>query len=308
MPLNIFGFQALWSPYLFVFTLLVFAIYLLVTIKWRDRFEDSQPLSKKELSAFLIGLVLFYTVKGSPIDLIGHILFSVHMVQMALLLMLIPPLLIVGIPTWVWKKLLTFSIISKVFRFFTKPLLALIVFSGLFSIYHIPIMLDTIKLNDWYHSLFTIILFMSAIFLFWPIMNKLNEDHQVHGLKKIGYIVGSAILITPACALIIFSSEPLYATYSNGDAWLKAMELCVPTDTMSTLVSSGLSGPELFTNMPAVEDQQLGGVIMKIIQEIIYGVLLAIIFFQWYKNEQDNAEEITQQALADRQISLNSNQ
>jgi putative membrane protein len=78
----------------------------------------------------------------------------------------------------------------------------------------------------------------------------------------------------------------------------KAMELCVPTATLSSL---SLSGPELFINMPPIEDQQLGGVIMKIIQEIIYGVLLAMIFFQWYKSEQENADEITKQALADRQ-------
>lgn len=304
MPLNIFGFVALWSPYLFVFTLLVFAIYLLVTIKWQDRFEGSTPLTKKELSAFSIGLFLFYVVKGSPIDLIGHILFSMHMVQMALLLMLIPPLLIVGIPTWVWKKVVNHRVIQPFFKFFTTPLLALIGFSGLFSIYHIPIMLDTIKLNEWYHSLFTLVLFMSAIFLWWPIVNKLGDEHQVSGLKKIGYIIGSAILITPACALIIFAPEPMYATYSDGDVWLKAMELCVPSDTLSSL---NLSGPELFTNMPVLEDQQLGGVIMKIIQEIIYGVLLSMIFFQWYRSERDNADEITKQALADRQGYLNSN-
>lgn len=304
MPLNIFGFVALWSPYLFVFTLLVFAIYLLVTIKWQDRFEDSQPLTKKELSAFSIGLFLFYIVKGSPIDLIGHILFSMHMVQMALLLMLIPPLLIVGIPTWVWQKVVNHRVVQPIFNFFTSPLLALIVFSGLFSIYHIPIMLDTIKLNEWYHSLFTLVLFLSAIFLWWPIMNKLGDEHQVSGLKKIGYIIGSAILITPACALIIFAPEPMYATYSDGDVWLKAMELCVPSDTLSSLT---LSGPELFTNMPVLEDQQLGGVVMKIIQEIIYGVLLAMIFFKWYKSEQENADEITEKALADRQGYLNSN-
>jgi putative membrane protein len=90
----------------------------------------------------------------------------------------------------------------------------------------------------------------------------------------------------------------MYDTYSNGDAWLKAMELCVPSSTLSGLT---LSGPELFSNMPIMEDQQLGGIIMKIIQEIIYGVILAIVFFQWYRSEQENADEITQQALLDRQ-------
>jgi len=243
-------------------------------------------------------MVLLYIVKGSPADLLGHILFSVHMAQMALLLMLVPPLLIAGIPVWIWKPIVENRFVQPSFRFFTKPLLALIVFSGLFSIYHIPLIFDVIKQNEFYHSLFTLILFISSMFLWWPIMNKLQGEHQVHGLSKIGYIIGSAILITPACALIIFADEPMYATYTNGDAWLKAMELCVPASTLSGLT---LSGPELFTNMPPVDDQQLGGVIMKIIQEIIYGVLLAMVFFQWYKSEQENAEEITNNALLERQ-------
>lgn len=298
MPLNIFGFEALWSPVFIISTLVVIAIYFFITIKKRHLFEGNQPLSKKEASAFVIGMVLLYIVKGSPADLLGHILFSVHMAQMALLLMLVPPLLIAGIPVWIWKPIVENKFVQPSFRFFTKPLLALIVFSGLFSIYHIPLIFDVIKQNEFYHSLFTLILFISSMFLWWPIMNKLQGEHQVHGLSKIGYIIGSAILITPACALIIFADEPMYATYTNGDAWLKAMELCVPASTLSGLT---LSGPELFTNMPPVDDQQLGGVIMKIIQEIIYGVLLAMVFFQWYKSEQDNAEEITNNALLERQ-------
>lgn len=298
MPLNIFGFEALWSPVYIISTIAVIAIYFFITIKKRHLFKGNQPLSKKEASAFVIGMILLYIVKGSPADLLGHILFSVHMAQMALLLMLVPPLLIAGIPVWIWKPLVENRFVQPSFRFFTKPLLALIVFSGLFSIYHIPLIFDIIKQNELYHSLFTLILFISSMFLWWPIMNKLQGEHQVHGLSKIGYIIGSAILITPACALIIFADEPMYATYTDGDAWLKAMALCVPASTLSGLT---LSGPELFTNMAPVDDQQLGGVIMKIIQEIIYGVLLAMVFFQWYKSEQENADEITTSALLEHQ-------
>ena len=298
MPLNIFGFEALWSPVFIISTVAIIAIYFFITIKKRHLFKGNQPLSKKEASAFVIGMILLYIVKGSPADLLGHILFSVHMAQMALLLMLVPPLLIAGIPVWIWKPIVENRFVQPSFRFFTKPLLALIVFSGLFSIYHIPLIFDIIKQNEIYHSLFTLILFISSIFLWWPIMNKLQGEHQVHGLSKIGYIIGSAILITPACALIIFADEPMYATYTDGDAWLKAMALCVPASTLSGLT---LSGPELFTNMAPVDDQQLGGVIMKIIQEIIYGVLLAMVFFQWYKSEEENADEITNNALLEHQ-------
>ncbi|MET0787021.1 MAG: cytochrome c oxidase assembly protein, partial [Paenisporosarcina sp.] len=173
MPLNIFGFQALWSPYLLVFTILIICVYFLVTTKWRNRFEDSQPLKKIEASAFVSALILFYVVKGSPVDLLGHILFSVHMVQMALLLMLIPALIIAGIPLWMWRRFLSVKIIHSMFHFFTKPILALLIFSALFSVYHLPVVLDTIKLYEWLHSLVTFILFLSAVFLWWPIVNKL---------------------------------------------------------------------------------------------------------------------------------------
>lgn len=298
MPLSIFGFQALWSPFFIFATIVVIGLYFFITSKKQHWFEDTTPVTKKEMIAFVSAMLLLYAVKGSPADLMGHIMFSVHMAQMALLLMLVPPLLIVGIPTWIWHKIVSMRYIQPAFRFLTKPLLALIVFSGMFSIYHIPLVFDTIKQNEIYHTIFTVILFMTAMLLWWPIMNKLKGEHQVHGLSKIGYIIGSAILITPACALIIFASHPMYATYSNGDAWLKAMELCVPSSTLSGLT---LSGPELFSNMPIMEDQQLGGIVMKIIQEIIYGVILALVFFQWYRSEQDNAEEITQKALLDRQ-------
>ncbi|MBE3102877.1 MAG: cytochrome c oxidase assembly factor CtaG [Bacilli bacterium] len=301
MSLSIFGFQALWNPLSIFFSFYIIAVYFFITIKNRHVFDGSEALSKKEASTFIIAIILLYIVKGSPVELLGHILFSVHMAQMALLLMLIPPLLITGIPTWVWRKVIENRFIQPTFKFFTKPLLALIVFSGLFSFYHIPIIFDFVKQNPGYHSLFMFVLFMSAIFLWWPIVNKLEGEQQVHGLKKIGYIIGSAILITPACGLIIFADQPLFATYTSGDAWLKVMELCIPASIFSDLT---LSGPELFSNMTAVEDQQLGGVVMKIIQELIYGVILAMVFFQWFQSEQDNAEEITNKALLDRQAEL----
>ncbi len=101
-------------------------------------------------------------------------------------------------------------------------------------------------------------------------------------LKKVGYIFADGILLTPACALIIFADSPMYLTYSDPKAWAEALQLCVPPSTLATL---NLSGPEMFNSMPLIHDQQLGGVIMKIIQEIVYGVVLAQVFFSWYQKD-----------------------
>jgi len=266
-------------------------------MKWRNQFTGSTPVTKKQVSSFLSGMVLLYIIKGSPVDLLGHILFSIHMTQMAVLLLVIAPLLIMGIPNWVWRKAFEIKVIDVVFRFFTKPLLGLILFTLAFSMYHLPMILDNIKMSATLHSGFTITIFLTAIFLWWPVVNTLEEHPKLHGLKKIGYVILSAILITPACSLIIFADVPVYETYKSGEAWLKAMALCVPAGTLAGL---SISGPELFTNMPPLYDQQLGGILMKVAQELVYVFVIGKIFISWSRHEKANAEEITQQDLLER--------
>jgi putative membrane protein len=296
MPIRIFGFQALWSPYLMGVLLFITAVYFIVTIAWRKDFKESEPLKFREAFSFVLAICIVYAIKGSPIDLMGHIMFTWHMVQMAVLLLLVPVLLINGIPWWVWKSIFQVKIIHKVVYFFTQPLLALLLFVTLFSFYHLPFIFDKIKLDETMHGLFTFVLFVSAFFMYWPMVNKIEGQRQMKSLYKIVYILGNAMLITPACGLIIFADVALYSTYSSGEAWLKAMELCVPAATLSGL---SLSGPELFTSMSTVADQQVGGVLMKIIQEIIFGVILFQVFREWWEKEKKDPEEITKQALQD---------
>ncbi|MCZ2258903.1 cytochrome c oxidase assembly factor CtaG [Sporosarcina sp. G11-34] len=301
MPLSIFGFRALWSPWFFLIVLGLVLLYFLLTVVWRDRFEGSVPVTKNQIILFLSGMILLYIIKGSPVDLLGHILFSVHMVQMAILLLVVAPFLIMGIPNWMWKKVFDIKALNMIIGLFTKPVISLLVFSVMFSLYHYPMILDAVKLSIVLHFVFTVTLFLAALCLWWPIVNTLEGQPQLHGLKKIGYIILSAILITPACTLIIFADVPVYDTYTSGEAWLKAMALCVPASTLSGLAGLGISGPELFTNMPPVYDQQLGGILMKTIQEIIYVVVLGKIFMTWFRHEQENADEITKNDLLKRQ-------
>lgn len=296
MPLSIFGFQALWSPYLIGIILFLIALYFIITVFWRKDFKESEPLKVSEATYFILSMITLYVIKGSPIDLMGHIMFAWHMVQMAVLLLLVPVLLIKGIPWWVWKALFNIPIVHKIVYFLTQPVLSLILFTALFSFYHIPSIFDWIKLDETTHGLFTFILFISAMLMYWPMLNNIEGQRQMKNLYKMVYILGNAVLITPACALIIFANTPLYETYSNPDIWLKAMELCVPASTLSGLT---LSGPELFTSMSTVADQQVGGVLMKIIQEIIFGVILFRVFRDWWNSEKKDPDEITRQALKD---------
>lgn len=289
MSIDIFGFQALWSPYFFVALVLITIAYFFLVIKFRTKFAGSEPLTTRQIVLFVTFMVLWYAIKGTPIDVIGHIMFSVHMTQMGILYLVMPPLLILSIPNWLWRALFSVTFINKVFKAFTKPLIALVSFNVLFSFYHIPLIFDFIKMDMWLHAIYTVILFLSAIFMWFPLVNQLPEKESLSGLHKIGYIFASGVLLTPACALIVFSKEPLYATYADPSAWAEAMKLCLPASSLSGLQ---LSGPEMFSGLPLTDDQQLGGVIMKIIQEIVYGIVLGYTFFAWFRKENGGIDKI----------------
>lgn len=285
MPLSIFGFEAMWSPYFFVSLVAVTIVYFWLVNR------SKQPTTTKQKTLFVTAIVLLYICKGSPVDLLGHLMFSAHMTQMAVLYLIVPPLLIKGIPSWMFEAVFRIRMIRSIVAFTTKPLIALFLFNGTFSLYHVPLIFDVVKTNMWLHALMTTTIFIAAMMMWWPLVNDVHGFPRLSGVKKVGYIFADGVLLTPACALIIFADTPLYATYYDPAAWMNALALCVP---QSTLASLELSGPEMFSSMSLLHDQQLGGVLMKVIQEIVYGVMLFYIFIEWYRKERDEENIVAQ--------------
>src|SRR3954464_1923517 len=129
MSLGIFGFRALWSPYFFIGIVLVTVAFFVLTIKYRHLFNGSKTLTKLQGSLFVIAMFLLYLIKGGPVDLMGHLMFYAHMIQMAFLLFIIPPMLILAIPEWVWSRVWSKPVVKNILSFFTRPIMALLLFN-----------------------------------------------------------------------------------------------------------------------------------------------------------------------------------
>ncbi|GGJ86935.1 cytochrome c oxidase assembly factor CtaG [Lentibacillus kapialis] len=286
LNLQIFGFRALWSPYYLIFVLGLALTYYLITGPYRHKFGGSgkERPSGKQQFFFYGGLMLLYAVKGAPVDLLSHIMLTAHMIQMALYYIVFPIFIIKGIPTWLWEKAVNRRVVKPVLKFFSIPLISLLLFNTLFSLYHLPVIFDFAKTSQVAHSSISVIILIAAFIVWWPILSPLKEFDRMQPLTKIFYIFANGVLITPACVLIIFADSPVYAAYTQEGAWLQALSLCVPSGVLQGL-SSAISGPEMFSPMTTLEDQQLGGIIMKIMQEITYGIMLARVFFSWFTTE-----------------------
>lgn len=284
LEIQIFGFRALWSPYFLLFLISIALIYFILTGPKRHIFGDvSKPTLREQLS-FYFAIILIYVVKGSPVDLMSHIMMTAHMIQMSILYFVVPIFIIRGLPNWLWEKVIELPVVKPIFRLFTHPIIALILFNSLFAFYHIPAIFDFSKDTKLIHASIITFLFILVIFMWWPIVTPLKAHNKMNPLLKMGYLLASMFIVSIACALMIFASKPLYVTYTSEGAWMQALSLCVPADVLSG-ISGSLSGPELFSPLTTQQDQQLGGIVMMFLQQIFYGIVIARIFFSWFSKK-----------------------
>lgn len=284
MGLEYFSFADLWSPVMMVIALLIIILYSLVTGPWRERFDHSEPVSKKRQTAFIAAIVLLYLAQGGPLSLMGHLMFTFHMTAMAISYFIVPPMLIYGVPAWLWR-----SVFSKPFwrplRFLMNPLLGLFAFNLLFSVYHMPVNHDWIMTHYVVHGFYYFLMLGAAMISWWHVMCPVAEWSKLTNLRKLGFIFLNGLLLTPACVLIIFASTPLFSVYNDPDVWAKAMGYCIAGDPAAFLAQFK-GGPAFFSLLAPTDDQQLGGIIMKLLQEFVNIAALYTVFMQWYRRER----------------------
>jgi len=294
LGLNNFSFAELWSPVALFICVMIAVVYILVTGPYRTAFSHSEPVSWLRKASFLIGLFLFYFAQEGPLEVLAHLMFSAHMVAMTVSYIIAPPLLIIGIPAWIWRRVLGWRILRP-FSKLSHPVVTIGLFNGLFSLYHFPAVLDYVMVRYTLHSILYAVLFIAALAMWWPIVCPVPENNRLSELQKMAYVFVAGFLLTPACALIIFAPSSLYETYSNPEVWAVALGYCIPGDPAAFLAK--FQGPGFFSSLSPVEHQQIGGILMKLIQEFLYISILGWVFLQWFRKEKQRGENQDDEAV-----------
>ncbi|HUF13305.1 MAG TPA: cytochrome c oxidase assembly protein [Longimicrobiales bacterium] len=237
---------------------------LLVLYLWaigpgRERWGPAGGASRWQAAAFVTGIaILFVALTGPLHDLSDYFLFSAHMVQHMLLMMLVPPLLLLGTPAWMLRPLLRQPGVGPVARFLTNPLIAFGVYNVVFVIWHFPFMYNAALENHDLHIVQHLMFIAAATMMWWPVVNPVPELARMAGPVQILYLFGFGIPASVVSAFIALSENVVYPFYGRAPR------------------VSGLS---------ALEDQQLGGMIMWVPGMIILWVAITIVFFRWARRE-----------------------
>lgn len=234
-----------------IITAVFFAVLYIILVKQTTTFKvhQTKPL------LFLLSLGLLVLVVGSPLAVISHLSFSLHMIQMSILFFIIPPLLLLGIPKPVYQ-LLWKVILVRPFLF-VKPILALFIFAVLFSMYHLPTILNFISGHPIIHNSYFFLLFILAFRIWWPITSPFKKP-QVYSETKKRYAFLSGLLLLPACSVFILNA--LMDGMNNPLLTQFMIKLCLPSQSSSHTLFPPLVNPRL--------DQLIAGILMLGIHKI----------------------------------------
>ncbi|VEF46523.1 cytochrome c oxidase assembly factor CtaG [Bacillus freudenreichii] len=236
--MDFFGGMVTWNMPLLMVLACISVIYCFF-IKKDLKIKPIQPW------LFFMCIGLFYLLMGSPLYVLSHASFSTHMIQMSILYFVIPPLFLLGIPVGVIQKVKTSNILKKLSF---SPFIALIVFSILFFLYHLPPVLPFLFSQSAIHTGFNLILLVLS-FLMWLPITAFDTGSEN---KKKRYSWWSGILLMPACLLFIVNG---LISEVNASPLLNQLilELCIPAGQVDSLLPF---------QMNKKLDQVLGGLLM----------------------------------------------
>ncbi|MDQ0216058.1 putative membrane protein [Oikeobacillus pervagus] len=187
-----------WLDVHLLFTLAIFAFLYGFLIKH----YTTTALFSKQCFLFIVSLILFYFSIESPIS---HVSMSTHMVQMSILYFMVPPILLLGIPSQIFRFLHRHSWTKTMKPFIISPNHALISFAILFFLYHIPSVLTWLLQHSFLLKGYSIILLLLAFPMWWPIVAPMDILCAKNKLKMKRYATLSGIYLMPACLFFILS-------------------------------------------------------------------------------------------------------
>lgn len=219
--------------------------------------------TSRQKAWFFAGVAILYIGAEWPIhDISEDYLFSVHMVQHTLFSLVVPPMLLLGMPRWLLRVILP-PRAMRVMRFLTRPLIAFASFNVVIAVTHWPTLVNLSVGSEPWHFVLHSILFGSATLMWWPVVDPLPETARLSPPGKMLYLFGQSILPTVPASFLTFASSPIYSSYA--------------------------SFPRLW-NISVVDDQMVAGLIMKIGGGLLLWSVIAVIFFRW-NIEETRAEK-----------------
>jgi putative membrane protein len=219
-------------------------------------------VTRKRVVLYSLGVLTILVAASWPIhDLAEQYLFSVHMVQHMLISLVAPPLMLMGLPEWLLRRMLSPRPVRWLARRVTRPFIALILFNTVIVATHWPAWVDLTLRVHWFHFVSHALLFGSAACMWWPVIAPLPEMPSLSYPGRMVYVFLQSVVPTVPASFLTFGHHVIYPFYA--------------------------AAPRIW-GISALTDQLIAGLIMKLAGGAILWTVILVTFFRWHAEEQAN--------------------
>lgn len=202
---------------------------------------------------------IFFSLDGPLHELSDEYLFSAHMTQHMLLMLVMPPLLILGMPPALIRRTLRTRWVRAVARPLTHPVIAFVAYNLVFIGWHFPAAYNAALEHHPLHIVQHLMFMVVAVMMWWPVIAPLAELERIpDGPVLMLYVFAFGIPSTILSAFITMSEGLFYPFYA--------------------------AAPRV-TSLTPLQDQRLGGLLMWIPGMLIFWLAISAVWFRWTREE-----------------------
>src|SRR5271157_5078786 len=215
---------------------------------------------------FLVGLFSLWVALASPMDVFNSFVLTAHMLQHMVLMMIAPPLILLGAPLIPMVRglpifaarefvgpFVNWSVAQRVGNTLTNPICALLLMGVAMFAWHTPLLYELALRSSTWHQVEHACFFLTSLTFWWPVVQPWPSKTQWPRWAMVPYLLVADLQNTALSAILCFSDRVLYPSYSTT--------------------------PRLF-GFSALEDQVAAGAIMWFMGSLAYVVPAIVIAVQ----------------------------
>lgn len=229
-------------------------VYMIRVIGPKAVGTGRRPIERRQWIAFGGAMVLLWVASDWPMhDVAEGYLYSAHMLQHMILSYFVPPLALLATPTWLMRVLIGNGSLYSVVRWFSKPIVAAVLFNASVMVIHIPGLVNASVANPLLHYLLHVMVVTTSLLMWMPVLGPLPEL-RMGALAASIYLFLQSVVPTVPAGWLVFAEGVVYAPY--GEQTVRLWGIDVTTD------------------------QQLAGAVMKVAGGVYLWSFVVYYFFR----------------------------
>lgn len=251
-----------WEP-----SVVVGCVGLLIAYAAAARFKFS-----KAAPWYVAGVLVLMLSLVSPLDALSdNYLFSVHMVQHMVLILVIPPCLLLGIPREMAQKAMRYRWVQRAEAVLSKPALAWSAGIGTMWLWHWPPLYNAAVASEHVHIVEHLSFLVGATIFWWPVISPI-EELRLKPLLAVAYTFAACTAHSVLGIILTFAPLGHYPAY---------MTSADPYGILPIIRGQWGITPSV--------DQQWGGLLMWVPACLVFLAFILVTLSRWYRTPEREA-------------------